>query len=44
MESRFDLMTFGFDTMLQMGLRPNSTQKLSQELRFSLTLINGPSP
>jgi hypothetical protein len=24
----------GFDTMLEMGLKPNLTQKLTQELRF----------
>jgi hypothetical protein len=32
------------DTMLEMGLGPYSTQKLAQELRFTLNLINGPSP
>jgi hypothetical protein len=26
------------------GFGPNSTQKLAQELRFTLNLINGPSP
>jgi hypothetical protein len=35
---------YGFDTMLEMGLEPNSTQKLAQELRFPLILINGSSP
>jgi hypothetical protein len=30
--------------MLDMGLWPNSIQKLAQELRFSFTLINDPSP
>ena len=44
MESRFDHMTFGSDTMLKMVLGPNSTQKLPQKLRFPLTLINGSSP
>ena len=44
MESRFDLITFGSDTMLEMGLRPNSTEKLAQELRFFLTFINDPCP
>jgi hypothetical protein len=34
----------GSDTMLKMGLGPYSTQKLAQELRFTLNLINGPSP
>jgi hypothetical protein len=34
----------GSDTILEMGLGPNSTQKLAQELRFTLNLINGPSP
>jgi hypothetical protein len=43
MELRFDSRTFGSDTMLEMGLEPNSTQKLPQELRFLLTLIKGPS-
>jgi hypothetical protein len=33
----------GSDTMLEMGLGPNSTQKLTRELRFFLTLINGQS-
>ena len=44
MKSRFDPMTFGFDTMLEMSLGLNSIQKLAQELRFSLTLINDISP
>jgi hypothetical protein len=30
--------------MLDMGLWPNLIQKLAQELRFSFTLINDPSP
>jgi hypothetical protein len=30
--------------MLERGLRPYSTQKLARELRFTLNLINGPSP
>ena len=30
--------------VLEMGLGPNLIQKLAQELRFSLTLINGSSP
>jgi hypothetical protein len=34
----------GSDTMLEMGIEPNSTQKLAQELKFSLILINDPSP
>ena len=34
----------GYETILEMSLGPNSTQKLAQELRFSFTLINGPSP
>ena len=29
--------------LLEKGLGPNLTQKLAQELRFSLTLINSPS-
>jgi hypothetical protein len=33
----------GFDTMLEMGFGPYSTQKLAQELRFPLNLINSPS-
>jgi hypothetical protein len=33
-----------FDTMLEMGIGPNLIQKLAQELRFSLILINGSSP
>jgi hypothetical protein len=37
------LIGLGFDTMLEMGLGPNSTQKLTQELRFPLIFINGPS-
>jgi hypothetical protein len=31
------------DTMIEMSLGPNLTQKLAQELRFPLTLINSPS-
>jgi hypothetical protein len=38
------LIELGSDTMLEMGIEPNSTQKLAQELRFPLTLINSPSP
>jgi hypothetical protein len=30
--------------MLDMSIWPNSIQKLAQELRFSFTLINDPSP
>jgi hypothetical protein len=33
----------GFDTMLEMSFGPYSTQKLAQELRFPLILINGSS-
>ena len=32
----------GSDIMLKMRLTPNSTQKLIQELKFLLTLINSP--
>jgi hypothetical protein len=35
---------YDFDTMLEMSLESNSTQKLVQELRFPLTSINGLSP
>ena len=38
------LIGSGSDTMLEIGIGLNSTQKLAQELRFLLTLINGPSP
>jgi hypothetical protein len=31
-------------TVLEIGLGPNSTQKLAQELRFTFNLINDPSP
>jgi hypothetical protein len=30
--------------LLEIGVGPNSTQKLAQELRFLLTFINGLSP
>ena len=32
------------ELLQEMGFGPKSTQKLIQELRFLLTLINGPSP
>jgi hypothetical protein len=30
--------------VLEMGLGPNLTKKLAQELKFPFTLINGQSP
>jgi hypothetical protein len=40
--NNWSLQESGYDTMLEMGFGPYSTQKLAQELRFPLTLINGP--
>ena len=42
--TRMTLVDLGYDTMIEMGLGPNSIQKLAQEFRFPLTLINGLYP